>query len=219
MIADNLDLVDNSCVAGRTTAMSYSDFKLNELVKDFGLTIQESSNLFAAIPAVQASEALITSLQENVDLAVAINTEKARSELIIAPVLLEIRRQLKSQISIFSGSEFVVAPDKGLSGTCDFILSKNPEQLFIRVPVVTVVEAKNENLKSGFAQCMAEMIAAQLFNQRESNDTTDIYGVVTIGTIWRFLKLAQTTVSIDLSEYYIKTDLEKIIGILLYALT
>jgi hypothetical protein len=198
--------------------MSYSDFKLNQLVKDFGLIIQESSNLFANIPSAQPSQTLVTLLQENVDLAVAINTEKARSELIIAPVLLEIRRQLNAQISLFSGTDFTVDSDRGLSGVCDFILSKDPEQLFIRVPVVTIVEAKNENLKSGFAQCIAEMIAAQLFNQQEGNHTTDIYGVVTIGTTWRFLKLDQTTVEIDLSEYYIKNDLEKILGILLNAL-
>jgi hypothetical protein len=198
--------------------MSYSDFKLNQLVKDFGLVIQESSNLFASISSAQSSPTLVTLLQENIDLAVAINTEKARSELIIAPVLLEVRKQLNAQISLFSGTDFTVAPDKGLSGVCDFILSKNPEQLFIRVPVITVVEAKNENLKSGLAQCIAEMIAAQIFNQQESNDTPYICGVVTIGTVWRFLRLHQTIVEIDLSEYYIKTDLDKILGILLNAL-
>lgn len=198
--------------------MSYSDFKLNQLVKDFGLTIREISDLFMDIPSVPASSTLLTLLQENVNWAVAINTEKARSEMIIAPVLWEVCKKLSDRISLFSGSDFTVDPEKGLSGTCDFLLSKSPEQLFIRVPVVTVVEAKNENLKSGFAQCMAEMIAAQLFNQQEGNSEIDIYGVVTIGTTWRFLRLRQTTVEIDLSEYYIKTDLEKILGILLHAL-
>ncbi len=198
--------------------MSYSDFKLSQLVKDFGLTIQESSNLFANIPSAQPSPTLTTLLEENVNWAVAINTEKARSEMIIAPVLWDVCKKLSTEISLFSGTDFTVDPEKGLSGTCDFLLSKSPEQLFIRVPVVTVVEAKNENLKSGFAQCIAEMIAAQLFNQQEGNETTHIYGVVTIGTVWRFLRLHQTTVEIDLSEYYIKTDLDKILGILMHAL-
>jgi hypothetical protein len=198
--------------------MSYSDFKLNQLVKDFGLTIREITDLFITIPSVSASSTLTTLLQENVNWAVAINTEKARSEMIIAPVLWEVCKKLSTQISLFSGTDFTVDPEKGLSGTCDFLLSKSPEQLFIRVPVITVVEAKNENLKSGFAPCIAEMIAAQIFNQQESNDTPHIYGVVTIGTVWRFLRLHQTTVEIDLSEYYIKTDLEKILGILLNAL-
>jgi hypothetical protein len=83
---------------------------------------------------------------------------------------------------------------------------------------MTIVEAKNENLKSGFAQCMAAMIAAQIFNQQENNDTPTIYGAVTIGTTWRFLSLEGNTVNIDLSEYYVKKDLEKILGILLNAI-
>jgi len=198
--------------------MSYSDFKLSQLVKDFQLSLQESADWFAAVPTASPSPRLVDLLQEQVDLAVAINTEKARSELIIAPVLMEVRRQAQSTISLFSGSEFTVDPDKGLTGICDFILSKNPEQLFIRVPVMTIVEAKNENLKSGFAQCIAAMIAAQIFNQQENNHTPIIYGAVTIGTTWRFLSLENSTVKLDLSEYYIQRDLEKILGILLNAL-
>ena len=198
--------------------MSYSDFKLHQLVKDFNLTLQESAEWFSSIAPVSPSATLLTLLEEQVDLAVAINTEKARSELIIAPVLMEIRRQSQPRISLFSGSEFTVDPEKGLSGICDFILSKNPEQLFIKAPVLTIVEAKNENLKSGFAQCIASTIAAQLFNQQENNSIPIIYGAVTIGTTWRFLSLENTTVNLDLSEYYIKKDLDKILGILLNAM-
>jgi hypothetical protein len=197
--------------------MVYSNFKLDELVKLFDLTIRENSELFASIPEVEGSEYLMTTLQETVDLAVAINTEKARSEMIIAPVLLELRRQLKHQISLFSGVDFTVDFSQGLNGICDFIISKNPEQLFIRQPIVTIVEAKNENLNSGFGQCIAEAIAAQIFNQQEGNEISVIYGVVTTGTIWRFLKLVGKTVEIDLSEYYIK-DINKILGILYHAI-
>lgn len=120
-------------------------------------------------PPVSPSATLVTLLQEQVDLAVAITTEIARSELIIAPVLLEVRRQSQTPISLFSGSDCTVDPAQGLTGICDFILSKNPEQLFIRVPVMPIMEAKNENLNSGFAQCIAAMIAAQFFNQQENN--------------------------------------------------
>jgi hypothetical protein len=197
--------------------MAYSNFKLDELVKIFDLTIRETSELFDPIPEIECSEYLMTTLQETIDLAVAINTEKARSEMIIVPVLLELRRQLKHQISLFSGVDFTVDLNQGLNGICDFIISKNPEQLFIRQPIVTIVEAKNENLNSGFGQCIAEMIAAQIFNQREGNKLPAIYGVVTIGTIWRFLKLVGKTVEIDLSEYYIK-DINKILGILYHTI-
>ena len=194
--------------------MSYSNFKLETLVKDFQLAIAESSNLFAEISPVRPSATLTQLLQENVDPAIAINTEKARSEMIIAPVFWEIRRLFPDRVALFSGIELNVDAARGLNGVCDFILSDNPEQLFLRAPVAIAVEAKNENLKSGFAQCIAEAIAAQLFNQREENPIPAIYGIVTVGTVWRFLRLRETTVEIDLSEYYIKRDLPQILGIL-----
>jgi len=199
--------------------MSYGDFKLSQLVQTFDLTLIEGSNYFASIPPATPSSQLIELIKEQVDLAVAINTEKARSELIIAPVLLEVRRQRQPHISLFSGIEFNVAPEIGLTGICDFILSKDPEQLFICAPVLMIVEAKNENLKNSFAQCIAAMIAGQIFNQQDNTPISTIYGAVTSGTIWRFLSLADKTVSIDLSEYYINKDLEQILGILLHALT
>jgi hypothetical protein len=197
--------------------MAYSDFKLNEVIQRFGLTLNEASGMFADVPEAECSDLLVTILGENVDLAVAINTEKARSEMIITPVLLEIRRKFKGQISLFSGVDFTVDIQQGLNGFCDFIISSSKEQLFVRAPVITLVETKNENLKSGLAQCIAEMVAAQLFNERQGNEIKSIYGVITIGTIWQFLKLQDKVISIDLSEYYIK-DIKKILGILVSAI-
>jgi hypothetical protein len=197
--------------------MAYSDFKLNEVSQRFGLTVNEASGMFADVPEAECSDLLVTILGENVDLAVAINTEKARSEMIISPVLLEIRRKFKGQISLFSGVDFTVDVQQGLNGICDFIISSSKEQLFVRAPVITLVETKNENLKSGLAQCIAEMVAAQLFNERQGNEIKSIYGVITIGTIWQFLKLESKVISIDLSEYYIK-DIKKILGILVSAI-
>ncbi|MBD2385168.1 hypothetical protein [Cylindrospermum sp. FACHB-282] len=193
--------------------MAYSDFKLNTIIKDFGLSINEKSGLFADIEEEQCSDLLVTILKENIDLAVAINTEKARSEMIISPILLEIRRKFNCEISLFSGVDFSVDTQKGLNGFCDFIISLSKEQLFVRAPVITLVESKNENLKSGLGQCVAEMIAAQVFNEQQGNLIKTIYGVITIGTIWQFLKLEDKIVYIDLSEYYIR-DIKKILGIL-----
>ncbi len=197
--------------------MAYSDFKLKELVKQFDLTLNENQDLFADISEVESSEILKVALKENAALAVDINTEKARSELIIAPILLEVRRQLNYQIGLFSGSEFNVAPEKGLNGTCDFLISLSAERLFISAPVLTLVEAKKEDIKAGLGQCVAEMLAAQLFNEEEGNQIPIIYGTVTSGTVWRFLKLEGNIVSIDAIEYYL-TDVGKILGILLSAI-
>jgi hypothetical protein len=197
--------------------MAYSDFKLKKLVKQFDLTLNENQDLFGGTTEVEPSETLRSWLIENSALATDINTEKARSELIIAPILLEVRRQLNYQIGLFSGSEFDVAPEKGLNGTCDFLLSLSPERLFISAPVIALVEAKKEDIRGGLGQCGAEMLAARLFNEQEGNNIPIIYGAVTSGTVWRFLKLEGNVIYIDPIEYYLR-DVGKILGILLSAI-
>lgn len=99
-----------------------------------------------------------------------------------APNLTEVRRQVNYQISLFSGTDFNVDIEKGLVGYCDFLLSASREQFFVGAPVITIVEAKNENIIGGLGQCVTEMVAAQIFNQRQSLDIPIIYGVVTSGT-------------------------------------
>ncbi len=153
-------------------------------------------------------------LQENIPLAISINTEKARSEMIIAPVLVELRKIMNHQISLFSGVSFDVDIEQNLNGVCDFLITATDEQLFIKSPIITIVEAKNENIKAGLGQCASEMVAAQLFNERENNNFKTIYGIVTTGTNWQFLKLAEKILYIELKEYYID-NIEQIMGILL----
>ena len=194
--------------------MAYSNFTLAKAKEVFGLTLKENRSLFEDVTGVQPSALLQRILEENLSLATAINSEKARSEFLIAPILSEVRRQLDYQISLFSGTEFNVDPVRELLGFCDFIISASREQYFISVPVVIVIEAKNENIIGGLGQCIATMVAAQVFNQRVGNDTKTIYGAVTSGTAWRFLTLSGTTVWIDSIEYYIK-ETDKILGILL----
>ncbi len=194
--------------------MAYSDFTtLTKVREAFGLTIEESINLFTDTPEVLPSSYLQTTLNENVFLATAINTEKARAELIIAPVLLEVRRIFNFKIGFFSGSEFNVDLQAGLSGYCDYILTASKESYEIRTPVVTLAEAKNESIKSGLGQCIAEMVAAQIFNQRNGEAIESIYGAVTTGTDWKFLKLIDKTVWIDKRDYFIN-EVSQILGIL-----
>jgi hypothetical protein len=196
--------------------MAYSRFTLSQLKQDFGITLDESQNLFAQVSPRPVSELLTLTLQDSLTLATRVNTEKVRSELLIAPILMEIRRQLRNQISFFSGSEFNVDADRGLEGYCDYLLSLSPEQLEITSPVVVLIEAKKENLMGGIAQCIAEMIAAQIFNDRSNNAIPIIYGAVTSGTNWQFLTLQGTQVNLDTTEYFI-SDVEKLIGILYHA--
>lgn len=193
--------------------MAYSDFTLAKVRESFGLTVEEPNNLFADIAGINSSQYLQTTLNENISLATAINTEKARSELIIAPILLEIRRQFNFEIGFFSGLEFNVDSEQGLNGYCDYILTASSEIYEIRTPVLTLVEAKNENIKAGLGQCIAEMIAAQIFNQRQGNNVENIYGAITTGTDWKFLQLKDKIIKIDKRDYYI-IEINQILGIL-----
>ena len=194
--------------------MAYSNFTLRQVEKDFHLQIEEKIDLFAHVEAIAPSDDLKRILAENIPLALAINTEKARSEFLIAPTLLELRRRSPTPISLFSGTEFSISPEQGLSGYCDYLISLSKQQLMISAPVIAIVEAKNEDIKSGLGQCIAEMIAAQLFNELENNDIATIYGIVTSGEIWKFLQISEQNVAIDLTDYYIN-NIDKIIAILL----
>ncbi|MEM6839965.1 MAG: hypothetical protein AAF609_24410 [Cyanobacteria bacterium P01_C01_bin.120] len=197
--------------------MSYSSFSLSQVKADFGIVTNETQDLYAETLAVQASDLLTLTLSEQVSLANAINTEKARSELIVMPIFMEVRRQLKNQIAVFSGSTFEVDPSKGLEGRCDFILSRSPEQYYIAAPIMTIVEAKNESIPSGLGQCIATMLAARLFNEREGQPVNTVYGAVTTGNDWKFLQLMGNTAFIDTKAYFIN-EVDKLIGILVSSL-
>jgi len=194
--------------------MAYSKFTLRDALSRFSLTLDESTDIFAPAPLLAPSAFLTTTLSENAPLALALQTEKARSELIITPILMEVRRQaLPSPVGFFSGIDFEVDEKQGLSGICDYLLSRAKEQSFVRAPVLAVVEAKNENLKPGYGQCAAEMVAAQLFNEREGTEVGAIYGAVTSGDIWKFLRLENGVLCLDRATYYLDR-LESILGIL-----
>ncbi len=134
--------------------------------------------------------------------------------MIIAPILIELKRLTGDRISLFSGNEFNVDAAQGFSGFSDFIISLSNQQLYIEAPVAIIVEAKNENIKGGLAQCLATMVAAQRFNQEKGNTISTIYGAVTTGNQWKFLKLDNATAAIDNKDYYID-QLANIMGILL----
>ncbi len=195
--------------------MAYSDFTtIDKAVSAFNLSIIEQVHLFFdEAPTVEPSFILSETLNENLPLAIATGSEKARSEFIINPILVEIRKNFHRKIAIFSGETFDVDPSLGLNGVCDFLISGNPIQSKINLPVMVLVEAKKGDLKTGLGQCIAEMVAAQIFNK--SNITDIIHGVVTTGTQWRFLSLKDQEVFIDIAEYPLP-PVNKILGILTF---
>ena len=191
--------------------MPCSQFSLKDVKEEFGIRVIENEQLFPQVVPVEISDFLKITLARYIPLALAVNTEKSRSEWIIAPILAEVR-EMCGDISIFSGKKFNVDVERGLDGFCDYLVSLNPEQYYIAAPVVAIVEAKNEDIVEGFGQCLATMVASGIFNQREHIELPAIYGAVTTGTNWKFLKLIGQTAYIDQDEYYLK-EIETLLGI------
>ncbi len=195
--------------------MPYSQFTTIGKVKQaFNLTTVEGIHFLPNIDPIQPSQTLTAFLEESLPLA-ASASEKARSEGIIYPVLLEVRRILQRRVSLFSGEDFTVDESVGLNGMCDFLLSRSEELLEIEAPAVIIVEAKKADLRTGFGQCIAEMVAAQKFNEANKKPIPIIYGSVSSGTQWRFLKLEGQTVTIDLIDYPLP-PVEQILGFLVW---
>ncbi len=194
--------------------MPYSNFtSLTEVLEDFKLRLENRSGLFKQTQTVEPSQQLQAALSENTELGLSIGSEKAKSELIVTPILLEVRRLAKTEISYFSGISLNADPSVGLNGECDFIFSRSRNQFEVSRPVVTLVEAKKNDINFGLGQCAAQMVGAQRFNELKGTRSPTILGGITTGEVWKFLLLKADCLQIDLSDYYLN-QLPEILGIL-----
>jgi hypothetical protein len=194
--------------------MAYGDFDLRTAVQRFGLAEQDDTDLFAGVGPIEPSEFLRVWLDEFAPVALGVNSEKARSEFIIAPFLAEAKRRAgDAHVNVLPGVTFEVDREQGLTGFCDFLMARSPALYYLSAPILAVVEAKREDLVSGLGQCAAEMVAIRLFNDREGKPLPAVYGCVTSGSVWRFLKLEGAKLFIDRTEYHLR-DAATILGIL-----
>jgi hypothetical protein len=177
--------------------MAYNKFKkLEQLQEKLGINeFMESWLSKNIVPynsiSIFLTEALMEAEKE------ALTTEKAKSESIVVPILKELKRRNADSFSYFSGFEFNVDKSQGLSGYCDFILSAETKKNEITSPIFCLIEAKDGEIDKSYAQCGAEMYAAQLFNERKGNPQKIIYGCVTNAFSWCFMKLEDKNLYID----------------------
>jgi len=196
----------------KEVSMAYSDFKtLEQVHKKLGITIQDANGLYTHIEPVKLTNWFVETMEMAYPKAIRINTESARQALIVDNVFMELNRHI--HISFFLHNTFNVDDSKGLTGNPDGIISQSRNQLYITCPVIVLVEAKKSDLGSGLGQCIAEMEGARIFNEREGNSISPVYGVVTDGVLWQFLTLQDAVVTID-SYLYSFEDGSKIVGIL-----
>ena len=158
---------------------------------------------------VVPSDSLTITLERNKSRAN--RTEKAISENIIAPILNEVANNNEDKISLFSGEPLEGNKEQGLNGVIDFIISNIAYSYDPKAPIIALVEAKKQDIEAGIPQCIAEMLAAKIINEREGKPKYYIYGCVTTGNDWVFLRLNETKVLIESNVLYLN-DLPKLLG-------
>lgn len=191
--------------------MAYRDFTIEVVMQKFGLQ-QKTTSLFLQSDVKPISDWLQQSLAYGKKLALASGNEKARSEFIIAPIMIELQRIFGQKFAIYSGKSLDADKEQGLSGECDFIISKGEQILIIQAPILAIVEAKKADIESSLGQCFAQMFGAKIINEQQGQSYV-VYGCVTTGEDWQFMKLEDRVVYIDCDRYYIN-QVEKIVGCL-----
>ncbi len=134
---------------------------------------------------------------------ITLNSEMAKREFMIAPVLWGIIRHVKAKINV----EYPIEIDDKLGGSLDYLIRSGQELI--------VIEAKKGDLDKGFNQLTAEMIALDKYEEEGSPEL--LYGAVSIGELWRFGVLERKAKNIykDLHTYRVPEDMEKVFIIIL----
>ncbi len=190
--------------------MGYSKYKkLKVLTSKFGLSATQVE-LFGV--ELIKPIALSSWLQETLQMAkiVPLINEKVNSERIVSPILIEIANAYKDKVTLFSGEELEVSPKDNLSGECDFFFTLIPRSPYLESPIISLVEAKDEDMEWGIAQCAAQLYGAKLFNEAEGKNIPLMYGCATDGVEWRFMRFENNIFYIDNKVY---TDLQEILGV------
>lgn len=190
--------------------MAYPEFSLNGVQADFGITATPAK-LFQGLVPADVPGWLRDQLARG-NLAPRVS-EKARSEYIVAPILLACSELSGGEITVFSGSRLDADAARGLVGECDFLLARAPAIPSVHAPILAVVEAKKGDIEAALGQCLAQALGAQLWNEREGKPLPAIYGCVTSGDVWQFLRLESSTAFIDDRRYYLD-NLPGILGVL-----
>jgi len=134
---------------------------------------------------------------------ISINSEIAKREFLIAPILMEIAKITDAKINV----EYTIEVDEKLSGSLDYLIRL--KQTFI------VIKAKKGDLDKGFNQLSAELIALDKY---EENDASEIlYGAVTIGDVWKFGTLDRKNrhITKDINSYAIPINLNTVFSVLI----
>ena len=189
--------------------MAYGKFgTYEEVATQFKIKLIESS--FIQKKEISIPESLFEFVNDNLRLKRNYVSENAICEAIISPILTIVSKY--NQIPLWSHIRFDISEEEGLVGIPDFLIAPSSDigTTFTK-PIICVTEAKKENFNEGWAQALAEMIAAQRFNQTPDKD---IYGIVTTGLFWQFGKLNQNNFTQEVIAYSAVEDLQQLFDVL-----
>lgn len=196
-------------------AMPYSDFTLDKAVDLLGVEIRESADLFTDIPTEPIPDFL--TLYFSREFAISTASEMGRREMYVAPILNEVFGKQPRRFTIFSGENFDVDKSLQLKGLADYLISLSPVKAYIHAPVIAVAETKRNDPVDGLGQCVSELYASALFNERKNHRLPRLFGVATNGESWIFgdYIAAAKVFTYDPVKYPLQ-DLARIVSILSY---
>ncbi len=182
--------------------MVFSDFKtIPEVQEEFSIRHIENDFIAITETAITPSEQFLQELAFSRQYIDVFASESARCEAVIFPVLREVYKEYAEDYALWIKKPIVY--DETLSGTPDYFISTRSElgMLVVGMPLIMFVEAKKNDFEQGWAQCLAELVAAQKIN---GDADIAIYGIVSDGTFWQFGYLVgdaftrnQTSFSVD----------------------
>ena len=180
-------------------------FKLNSDTEDilayFGYSFQpQSLELPKSNRELDRIDVLTQRLQESLPY-VSLNSEMARREFLIAPVLMDLIHYTQVRVRV----EYPLFINEQLKGALDYYLQSENQLL--------VIEAKNADLQRGFTQLGVELIAIDLWSP---SDNPTLYGAVSMGNIWQFGILHRQTKHIlqDINLFRVPADVEDLLRVL-----
>lgn len=189
--------------------MSYGNYTTyEEVATTFNIKFIEAN--FIQEKRIAIDEALFNFINENVRTKRNYVTENAICESIISPILNIVAKH--HELPVWSHMRFDVSIEEGLIGVPDFIIAPASDiGTTFTTPIICITEAKKENFNEGWAQVLAEMIAAQKFN---CDSELNIFGIVTTGNYWQFGKLFQNLFTMEVISYSATENLQQLFDVL-----
>lgn len=189
--------------------MAYTDFTFADLQEKFGLTY-DIKPFFENVKDVIPSDLLLQQLE--LAKHFSLRSEKIKTEFLIVPVLAFVKVKNEDFAQLFSGENLPADKKLKLNGEVDFIWVNQRNAPELQSPIISLCEAKKGSIEDSLAQCAAQMYGSRVFNQRTKKPILDIFGCISTGIDWQFMKLEGQTIWKD-TKIYTLSNLPELLGV------